>query len=103
MTGDTDPVPPADVACPSCGWPVGPQDNFCEARSFGVGQCPTGFGHQGQDMRPAPCPIHDEGTEHCDPKQQAVVAVRDAVLIREPKQQAATLQVNTPLRKTFTK
>jgi len=71
------------------------QDNFCEARSFGVGQCPTGFGHQGQDMRPAPCPIHDEGPEHCDPKQQAVVAARDAVLIREPKQQAATLQVNT--------
>jgi hypothetical protein len=71
------------------------QDNFCEARSFGVGQCPTGFGHQGQDMRPAPCPAHDDGAEHCDPKHQAVVAVRDAVLIREPKQQAATLQVNT--------
>jgi hypothetical protein len=71
------------------------QDNFCEARSFGVGQCPSGFGHQGQDMRPAPCPAHDEGAEHCDPKQQGVVAVRDAVLIRSPKQQAATLQVNT--------
>lgn len=71
------------------------QDNFCEARSFGVGQCPSGFGHQGQDMRPAPCPAHDEGPEHCDPKQQAVVAVRDAVLIRSPNQQAATLQVNT--------
>ena len=71
------------------------QDNFCEARSFSVGQCPSGFGHQGQDMRPAPCPAHDDGTEHCDPKQQAVVAVRDAVLIRSPKQQAATLQVNT--------
>jgi hypothetical protein len=71
------------------------QDNFCEARSFGVGQCPSGFGHQGLDMRPAPCPAHDEGPEHCDPKQQAVVAVRDAVLIRAPKQQAATLQVNT--------
>jgi hypothetical protein len=71
------------------------QDNFCEARSFSVGQCPSGFGHQGQDMRPAPCPAHDEGPEHCDPKQRAVVAVRDAVLIRSPKQQAATLQVNT--------
>ena len=71
------------------------QDNFCEARSFGVGQCPTGFGHQGQDIRPAPCPEHDEGPDHCDPKQQAVVAVRDAVLIRSPQQQAATLQVNT--------
>ena len=31
MTGDPEPVPPADVTCPSCGWPVGPQDNFCEA------------------------------------------------------------------------
>ena len=71
------------------------QDNFCEARSFGVGQCPSGFGHQGQDMRPAPCPVHEEGPEHCDPKQQPVVAARDAVLIRSPKQQAATLQVNT--------
>ena len=71
------------------------QDNFCEARSFSVGQCPSGFGHQGQDIRPAPCPAHDDGVEHCDPKQQPVVAVRDAVLIRSPNQQAATLQVNT--------
>jgi hypothetical protein len=71
------------------------QDNFCEARSFGVGQCASGFGHQGQDIRPAPCPIHDDWPERCDPKQQAVVAVRDAVLIRAPKQQAATLQINT--------
>jgi hypothetical protein len=71
------------------------QDNFCEARSFGVGQCASGFGHQGQDMRPAPCPAHNEGPEHCDPKQRPVVAVRDAVLIRAPKQQAATLQINT--------
>jgi hypothetical protein len=71
------------------------QDNFCEARSFGVGQCASGFGHQGQDIRPAPCPLHDEGPDHCDPQKQAVVAVRDAVLIRAPKQQAATLQINT--------
>jgi hypothetical protein len=71
------------------------QDNFCEARSFSVGQCASGFGHQGQDIRPAPCPLHDDGPDHCDPKKQAVVAVRDAVLIRAPKQQAATLQVNS--------
>ena len=31
----------------------------------------------------------------CDPKQQAIVAVRDGVVIRSPKQQAATLQINT--------
>jgi hypothetical protein len=72
------------------------QDNFCEARSFSVGQCASGFGHQGQDIRPAPCPVqNDIEAEHCDPRQQAVVAVRDAVVIRSLKQQAATLQINS--------
>jgi hypothetical protein len=71
------------------------QDNFCEARSFGVGQCASGFGHQGQDIRPAACPPHSEGPDRCEPNQQAVVAVRDGVLIRSQKQQAATLQINS--------
>jgi murein DD-endopeptidase MepM/ murein hydrolase activator NlpD len=72
------------------------QDNFCEARSFGVGQCSSGFGHQGQDIRPAACSTRSEGDANsCDDKQQAVVAVRDGVVIRSPKQQAATLQVNS--------
>jgi murein DD-endopeptidase MepM/ murein hydrolase activator NlpD len=71
------------------------QDSFCEARSFGVGQCPGGFGHQGQDIRPAPCPPHNEGAGRCEPDQQAVAAVRDGVVIRSPKTQAATLQINT--------
>ena len=72
------------------------RDTFCEARSFNVGQCPSGFGHQGEDIRPAPCPPNVEGADRCDPRQQAVVAVRDAVVVRAPKQQAVTLQVNTP-------
>jgi hypothetical protein len=72
------------------------QDNFCEARSFEVGQCAAGFGHQGQDIRPGACPAQaSEGPSACDPKQQAVVAVRDSVVIRSRKQQAATLQINT--------
>jgi hypothetical protein len=71
------------------------QDNFCEARSFGVGQCPGGFGHQGQDIRPAPCAPGTEDHDRCDPRRQAVVAVRDGVVIRSEKQQAATLQINT--------
>jgi hypothetical protein len=79
------------------------RDNFCESRSFGVGQCATGFGHQGEDIRPRVCPPSGEGQEQgqeqaqdqCDPKRQAVVAVRDAVVIRSRNQQAATLQVNT--------
>ena len=32
------------------------QDNFCEARSFEVGQCASGFGHQGQDIRAGAVP-----------------------------------------------
>jgi hypothetical protein len=71
------------------------QDNFCEARSFEVGQCPGGFGHQGQDIRPTPCAPRNEGGDRCEPNQQAVVAVRDGVVIRSLKQQAATLQINT--------
>jgi hypothetical protein len=71
------------------------QDNFCEARSFSVGQCPGGSGHQGQDIRPAPCPPRNEAADRCDPNQRGVLAVRDGVLIRSLKQQAATLQINT--------
>jgi murein DD-endopeptidase MepM/ murein hydrolase activator NlpD len=71
------------------------RDNFCEARSFGVGQCTSGFGHQGEDIRPGACPIRREGADACDPKQQSIVAVRDGVVIRSLKEQAATLQVDT--------
>jgi hypothetical protein len=70
------------------------RDNFCEARDFGVGRCTGGFGHQGQDIRPA-CSLRNEDVDRCDPRQQAVVAVREGVLIRSPKQQAVALQINT--------
>jgi len=70
------------------------RDNFCEDRSFNVGQCASGFGHQGQDIRPRPC-TSEENAEGCDDRKQAIVAVRDAIVIRAPKQQAATLQINT--------
>jgi hypothetical protein len=36
-----------------------------------------------------------ESPDACDPKQQAVVAVRDGIVIRSLRQQAATLQINT--------
>ncbi|HEX3116856.1 MAG TPA: M23 family peptidase [Bradyrhizobium sp.] len=71
------------------------RDNFCEARSFSVGQCASGFGHQGEDIRPAPCSPYSEADAGCDPRRHPVVAVRDGVVIRSPKQQAATLQINT--------
>jgi len=78
---------------PGGGYPW--RDNFCESRSFEVGQCPGGFGHQGQDIRPAPCSGGSDDEDRCDPKHRPVVAVRDGVVIRSPKQQAATLQINT--------
>ncbi|GAB1715999.1 MAG: peptidase M23B [Nitrobacter sp.] len=71
------------------------QDNFCEARDFDVGQCPAGFGHQGQDLRPATCTLRNEGAGRCIPNRHAVVAVRDGVIIRSPRQQGLTLLVNT--------
>jgi hypothetical protein len=71
------------------------RDNFCEARNFEVGQCAHGYGHQGQDIRPAACSLHSDAPERCDPDKQVVVAVRDGVVIRSLKQQAATLQINT--------
>ena len=70
------------------------RDNFCEARSFSVGQCGDGYGHQGEDIRPGACPS-PAGAGGCDPKQQPVFAVRDGMVIRSQKQQAATLQINT--------
>jgi hypothetical protein len=71
------------------------RDNFCESRSFEVWQCSGGHGHQGEDIRAADCSANAEGGERCDRKQQGVVAVRDATVIRGPKDQAATLQVNS--------
>jgi hypothetical protein len=71
------------------------QDNFCEARDFGVGQCAAGFGHQGQDIRPSTCTMRNSGADRCDPNRFSAVAVRDGMLLRSPKQQAATLIVNS--------
>lgn len=65
------------------------RDNFCERRSFPVGQCPAGAGHQGQDIRPAAC-----SPQPCRPQDQ-IVAVRDGMILRSPHQEAAYLFVNT--------
>ena len=86
------PLMPDEPAGVNAGYPW--RDNFCEARSFSVGQCASGFGHQGQDIRPA-CSPGTESADRCDRTRQAVVAVRDGVLIRSPQQQAAALQINT--------
>ena len=71
------------------------QDNFCETRDFEVGQCANGMGHQGQDIRPSSCHLRNDGADRCIPDLFATVAVRDGVLMRSPRQQAAFLLVNS--------
>ena len=69
------------------------RDNFCERRGFPVAQCPAGVGHQGQDIRPARCKP-PAGSERCV-DDAYLVAVRDGVIVRTAKQEAAYLLVNS--------
>lgn len=78
-----------DSRPPSTPW----RDNFCERRGFPVGQCPAGIGHQGQDIRPSPCKP-PPGLERCTHRGD-IVAVRDGVILRSPRQEAAYLFVNS--------
>jgi murein DD-endopeptidase MepM/ murein hydrolase activator NlpD len=86
------PVPAADAdesAAPIIPW----RDNFCERRGFPVGQCPAGIGHQGQDLRPGPCKP-PPGADRCTHRGH-IVAVRDGVILRSARQEAAYLFVNS--------
>jgi hypothetical protein len=69
------------------------RDNFCERRGFPVSQCPAGVGHQGQDIRPARCQPAPSAERCVD--DEYLVAVRDGVIHRAPRQEAAYLFVNT--------
>jgi hypothetical protein len=71
------------------------QDNFCESRSFEVGQCASGYGHQGQDIRPSACLLRNDGADRCEANHFAVVAGRDGVIVRGRGQQAAFVLANT--------
>lgn len=73
------------------------QDNFCESRQFEVGQCATGYGHQGQDIRPSSCPLRNEGADRCVSNRYPIVAVRDGMILRGFGQQAAFLVIDTAL------
>jgi murein DD-endopeptidase MepM/ murein hydrolase activator NlpD len=69
------------------------RDNFCERRGFSVSQCPTGIGHQGQDVRPLIC-RPAPNSDRCDPPGD-VVAARSGVILRSARQEAAYLFVNS--------
>lgn len=46
---------PAGGQCDSRNYSYPWRDNFCETRGYTNGFCPSGKGHQGQDIRPATC------------------------------------------------
>jgi murein DD-endopeptidase MepM/ murein hydrolase activator NlpD len=71
------------------------RDNFCEQRDFLVGQCPGGYGHQGEDIRPAQCVLNNAGSDRCLPYQDYVAAVHDGVIRRMPGNLGAYIVVNS--------
>ena len=46
---------PAGGQCNAQNYAYSWRDNFCETRGYSTPMCPTGEGHQGQDIRPATC------------------------------------------------
>ncbi len=70
------------------------RDNFCEQRDFLVGQCPGGYGHQGEDIRPAQCVLASAEANRCLPYQDYVAAAHDGVIRRMPGNLGAYIVVN---------
>jgi hypothetical protein len=76
-------------------WTYPWRDNFCELRDFLVGQCPGGYGHQGEDIRPGNCVLFNEAADRCLPYNHGVAAVRDGVIWRSPGNIGLYIDVNT--------
>jgi hypothetical protein len=53
-------------------------------RDFLVGQCPGGYGHQGEDIRASNCVMENDGADRCLPYQHMVAAVHDGLIWRTP-------------------
>jgi hypothetical protein len=76
-------------------WTYPWRDNFCEMRDFLVGQCPGGYGHQGEDMRPSNCVLSNEGADRCLPYQHTVAAAHDGLIWRSAGNLGAYIVWNT--------
>ncbi|MGH6789514.1 MAG: M23 family peptidase [Pseudolabrys sp.] len=72
------------------------RDNFCELRDFLVGQCPGGWGHQGEDIRPANCVLFNDAADRCEPYQHTIAAVHDGTIWRMAGNLGLYIVVNTP-------
>lgn len=71
------------------------RDNFCERRDFSVGQCPSGRGHQGQDILGVTCEPGPRKRD-CRADRDDVVAARDGMILREAWNDSFFLVVNAP-------
>jgi hypothetical protein len=76
-------------------WTYPWRDNFCEMRDFLVGQCPGGYGHQGEDIRPSNCVLQNENADRCEPYQHTVAAAHDGLIWRAPGNLAAYIAWNS--------
>ena len=72
------------------------RDNFCESRSLFVGQCPSGFGHQGQDLVPVGCALSSRDNDECGRGNHRVVAVHEGTVLRSPRQEGLVVVANAP-------
>ncbi|HEY5379682.1 MAG TPA: M23 family peptidase [Pseudolabrys sp.] len=70
------------------------RDNFCELRDFLVGQCPGGYGHQGEDIRPANCVLFNAQGDRCEPYQHLIAAAHDGIIRRMPGNLGLYIVVN---------
>ena len=70
------------------------RDNFCELRDFLVGQCPGGYGHQGEDIRPGNCVLFNPESDRCLPYQHDVAAVHAGLIRRMPRDIGAYIVAN---------
>ncbi len=87
----------ANVAAPNAAPSRYPwRDNFCESRGFLVGQCPSGIGHQGQDIVPVDCQLSSQDSGHCDRNQHRVVAAHDGLVLRTSGQEGLIVVANAP-------
>ena len=71
------------------------RDNFCERRDFAVGQCPSGRGHQGQDILGPTCEPGPRKRD-CPSNHDGVVAARDGMIQRESWNESFSLVTNAP-------
>lgn len=86
----------AAASMPSGGQNLYPwRDSFCEARAYLVGQCPSGLGHQGQDIVPVGCAVSSDSDE-CDRSHHRIVAVQDGTVLRGSKQESLIIVANEP-------